>query len=112
MTRADGALAPFQWASYFETGCADVDVQHRKLVDLVNALAARAAGSGALNAAELGHILDGLGQYARHHFATEEALMERAGLDPRHVDAHRAAHADFVEQVVALAGAEIGRAHV
>ena len=105
MTRADGALAPFQWASYFETGCADVDAQHRKLVDLVNALAARAAGSGALNAAELGHILDGLGQYARHHFATEEALMERAGLDPRHVDAHRAAHADFVEQVGALAGA-------
>ncbi len=95
-------FAPFHWASYFETGCAEVDNQHRKLVDLVNALAQRAASGAVIQPSELAHVLDGLGRYALHHFATEEALMVEAGLDPRHLDGHRRAHADFVTQVEAM----------
>ncbi|HOY02329.1 bacteriohemerythrin [Zoogloea sp.] len=97
-------IAPFRWADYFETGFGEVDAQHRKLVDLVNVLAQRAATGGEIQPAELAHVLDGLGTYAAHHFTTEEALMERVGLDPRHVRAHRQSHADFVAQVEAMRG--------
>jgi two-component system NtrC family sensor kinase len=92
-------IAPFRWADYFETGFGEVDAQHHKLVDLVNALAQRAATGNEIQPAELAHVLDGLGSYAAHHFTTEEALMERVGLDPRHLHAHRQSHAEFVAQV-------------
>ena len=36
------AISPFVWADYFETGFEDVDGQHHKLVDFINALAGRA----------------------------------------------------------------------
>lgn len=92
-------ITPFQWADYFETGFGEVDAQHHKLVDLVNALAQRAATGSEIQPAELSHVLDGLGSYALHHFTAEEALMARAGLDERHLRSHRQSHADFVAQV-------------
>ena len=98
------AISPFMWADYFETGFEDVDGQHHKLVDFINALAGRAISGVPIRPDELSHSLDGLARYAVHHFATEEALMERAGLDPRHIGAHRKAHADFVSQVEAMRG--------
>ena len=98
------AINPFVWADYFETGFDDVDGQHHKLVDFINALAGRAISGVPIRPDELSHSLDGLARYAVHHFATEEALMERAGLDPRHIGAHRKAHADFVTQVEAMRG--------
>lgn len=99
------SIAPFCWASYFETGFAEVDGQHHKLVDLVNVLAQRAASGIEIQSAELAKVLDGLGRYALHHFVTEEALMEEAGIDPRHIESHRKAHADFVTQVGEMRGA-------
>ena len=72
---------------------------------LVNALAQRAAGGADIKPGELAHVLDGLARYAVHHFATEEALMTQAGIDARHLDGHRHAHADFVAQVEAMRGA-------
>ena len=98
------AISPFVWADYFETGFDDVDGQHHKLVDFINALAGRAISGTPIRPDELFHSLDGLGRYAAHHFATEEALMERAGLDPRHIGPHRKAHAEFVAQVEAMRG--------
>ena len=98
------AISPFVWADYFETGFDDVDAQHHKLVDFINALAGRAISGTPIRPDELAHSLDGLARYAAHHFATEEALMERAGLDPRHIGPHRKAHADFVAQVEAMRG--------
>ena len=95
-------ISPFVWAEYFETGFDDVDGQHHKLVDFINALAGRAISGTPIRPDELAHSLDGLSRYAAHHFATEEALMERAGLDPRHIGPHRKAHADFVAQVEAM----------
>ncbi|MDD2988265.1 MAG: bacteriohemerythrin [Zoogloea sp.] len=95
-------ITPFQWADYFETGFGEVDAQHHKLVDLVNALAQRAATGSEIKPAELSHVLDGLGSYALHHFTAEEALMARTGLDERHLRSHRQSHADFVAQVAEM----------
>lgn len=95
-------ISPFVWADYFETGFDDIDGQHHKLVDFINILAGRAISGTPIRPDELVHSLDGLGRYAAHHFATEEALMKRVGLDPRHIEPHCTAHADFVAQVEAM----------
>ncbi len=36
------------------------------------------------------------------HFTDEEELMAQSGLDPRHVDDHRAMHQQFIQQVTLL----------
>ncbi|WP_159099427.1 bacteriohemerythrin [Parazoarcus communis] len=96
---------PFIWADYFETGLGEVDEQHFKLVGLVNQLGARLATGRSLSAAELDHVMDGLGRYAILHFRTEEEMMKARGIDRRHFESHCAAHAEFVAQIDALAAA-------
>lgn len=95
----------FAWASYFETGFDEVDAQHGKLVGLVNALGERLTRGQSLHPAELEHVLGGLRKYATLHFATEEQMMVRLGIDRRHLEAHCRAHAEFVEQIDLLAEA-------
>jgi hemerythrin-like metal-binding protein len=40
--------------------------------------------------------------YTEYHFSDEEALMQGVGIDPRHKAAHKAQHAQFVEQIKAI----------
>ena len=60
-------IATFEWNGYFETGLADVDAQHRHLVDLLNLLGSSLSGVLAV----------GLGIYAGKLIAgwTEWAAM-------------------------------------
>lgn len=95
----------FAWASYFETGFDEVDAQHGKLVGLVNALGERLAQGQQLHPEELERVLGGLRKYATLHFATEEQMMVRLGIDRRHLEDHCRAHAEFVEQIDHLAAA-------
>jgi hemerythrin len=86
----------FEWTPLFETGLAEVDVQHRSLVDMLNSL------SDQLDSASTDRIddlLKALAQYTVYHFSYEEALMIEVGLDARHTKQHCAIHARFVEQV-------------
>ncbi|MFW5882601.1 MAG: bacteriohemerythrin [Planctomycetota bacterium] len=69
------------------TGDQEIDAQHREWVDIANVLMAierpSAAGIAFTDAAFR------LVRYSRHHFRTEEALMERIGyprLDQQRVD--------------------------
>lgn len=94
-----GQPAAFEWADYFATGFDEVDAQHHKLVDLLNALGERMSRGRALSAAERNRVLSGLRQYAELHFRTEEEMMAEQGIDPRHLDGHTRAHAEFVSQV-------------
>ena len=90
------AVKHFEWTPLFETGLSEVDVQHRRLVDLLNSL------SDQVNNCVpecVDHILGALAQYTLYHFSCEEALMIEVGLDMRHVVQHRAIHARFVDQV-------------
>ncbi len=86
----------FQWSSLFETGLAEVDAQHQRLVELVN---------------DLGDILDSgsperidatlqtLAQYTVYHFQCEETLMDSVGVSQEHAARHRQTHRRFVQQV-------------
>jgi len=69
-------------------GIADVDLQHLKLVHLVNDL--RDATSGGKGNETLDRALAALIQYTQIHFAAEERLLAANGFPD--LDAHRAEH--------------------
>ena len=111
--------ASFVWDDNFVTHVPAVDEHHHGLVDLFNelsnALFALVAGGqhqddafvlGADGAADreavLADIYGRLLAYTEYHFTDEEELMAQYGLDPRHVDNHRAMHQQFIQQVTLL----------
>lgn len=93
---ADGAPM-LVWNATLDTGLEDVDREHRRLVDILNALARqRSAGAGA---AVLRMLCDELKLYAQQHFAQEESLLDEWAVDAGRADAHRRAHAAFVARI-------------
>lgn len=91
--------ALFDWKDTFLTGIGLVDDQHHHLVELINDLASRAFDPEASDPEAPGQARDALLDYTRIHFADEEALMHGAGLDPRHIEAHRAQHRSFIDEI-------------
>ena len=73
------ALVPhsqiFPWIDIFATGIGIIDVQHQKLVDLLNKLALHLAqGSDGLT---LAGVFDDLTDYTVYHFSTEEGIWDK-----------------------------------
>lgn len=95
-------MEAFVWDSHFTTGLEHVDVQHHGLVDLINRLGESLIDGEARKSGALQTVFDQLTDYARLHFADEENLMRKSGLDPRFVDLHQRTHAQFVEQLAAM----------
>ena len=94
-------MKTFNWDQRFVTGLESVDQQHQHLVDLVN-LVGDLLLDGQADEAHLQPIFHDLADYARFHFADEERLMQQAGVDARHADAHKKHHAEFIKQVLLM----------
>lgn len=92
----------FNWSDVFLTGIDSVDAQHHRLVDLINNLAACVFDAGNDGNAELAETREALADYARVHFADEELLMQQAGMDSRFIDAQKAEHQTFTEEMGSL----------
>jgi len=88
--------AGFAWTDEFLVGIAEIDEQHRSLVDMINRFYA-ALGGEAPHRQALGGLLRGLVDYTRYHFATEQRLMEEAKLPL--VRPHLKQHQEFVQKV-------------
>jgi hemerythrin len=86
------------WSDSLSVGVQDIDVQHKRLVELINQLHdAMGQGKGR---AVLGKTLDGLIDYTRTHFAMEERLMATQAY-PGAVR-HKAEHDALTKQVLDL----------
>lgn len=84
-----------QWNQELEVGHAEIDGQHRKLVDAVNTLhEAMKKGKGR---EELGQTLAFLANYTVTHFATEEKLMAAHGYTG--TAQHKRIHTELLSQV-------------
>lgn len=94
-------MRAFVWDQRFVTGIALVDQQHKHLVDLANETGELLL-QGSCSDQDAKRIFDDLAHYAHVHFATEEALMRKRGVDPRHVEVHTRHHQDFVEQLTSM----------
>ncbi|MDO8958989.1 MAG: bacteriohemerythrin [Rhodocyclaceae bacterium] len=87
----------FKWNAKYETGLAEVDAQHKSLVDLINHLGELRASGGSV--ADVTAALGALADYAKYHFSAEDALMQSAGISAEHTAAHRREHDQFLDQI-------------
>lgn len=97
-------MEAFQWTPCFITGLTDVDAQHHHLVKVINRFGDLIMRQEGASIAETEGVLVELADYARYHFAEEEALMTAKRLDSRYVERHRRSHADFLDEVAQLHG--------
>ncbi|MEE4241210.1 MAG: bacteriohemerythrin [Desulfopila sp.] len=95
-------MESFKWGTHFSTGLPGVDAQHQQLVRMINSFG-QAIAENSLKEDFLTTTYVELGDYARLHFDTEEKLMQRSGLDPRHTKEHIRQHAEFVTDVAHFA---------
>jgi hemerythrin-like metal-binding protein len=86
----------FIWSNLFETGIAEIDQQHRHLVDLINYLARDAENA---TPEHIGASLQALTEYTVLHFQAEEHLMAAGHVAAGHADHHRDTHQRFIRQV-------------
>ena len=94
---------PIQWSDALLTGVAEIDRQHRILVDTLNEAQVKLTSEADDPLFE--QITRDLLAYAIYHFNTEEKLMQQysyATASAEEARAHLAAHRSFSEQVVAL----------
>lgn len=89
-------MALFQWREDYSVKIPSIDVQHKRLVEMLNQLNdGMASGTGH---AQLATLLDGLVDYTAKHFAYEEKLFAQHAF-PGSAE-HTAEHARLVEQVL------------
>ena len=79
------------WEASFDTGIADVDSDHRRLVSLINELDEILSHTGDLG--RIGGVIDALVDYTDYHFHREERLLEQVGYADAKV--HAEIHAQF-----------------
>jgi hemerythrin-like metal-binding protein len=94
----------FPWSANFETGIPEIDVQHRRLVDLLNVLVSHLAFQS--DAPTLNRVFDELKDYTVVHFRTEEAIWHRHFKGDPWETSHAQGHEDFVAKVLALKAEE------
>jgi two-component system NtrC family sensor kinase len=95
-------FAAFVWNEQYATGIAEVDEQHRQLVNLINQIGEICAMEGDVQKAM--PILAELERYTRYHFSNEEKLMREFALDAAHIANHSKAHEHFRQQMAKAAG--------
>lgn len=94
-------IESFKWQDYYNTGIADVDLQHHKLVDLINEFG-NALTKDTLEYKGIKIIFKKLVDYTLFHFVDEEEGMITAGIDERHIAFHKDEHALFINEVKSL----------
>ena len=92
----------FRWSPVFETGFAEVDVQHRTLIKMINDAAPVLADPNMASESLLENLLDHLIAYATQHFQDEERLMVSKQLHPEYILSHIQQHRDFASEVAAM----------
>lgn len=90
----------FPWHKNFETGLDIVDEQHKKLVDILNQLAAHLANRS--NPITLNKVFDELASYADYHFKTEEKIWLNHFKDDSWFTKHEHTHESFIDKVISI----------
>ena len=87
----------FEWSDNMSVGIAEIDEQHKTLVDILNRLFV-AVVQRESNEITI-EILDTLVDYTKTHFGLEEKLLQEAGYNPEEFAAHQREHRAFVEKI-------------
>ncbi len=82
----------------FLTGVNEMDKEHQQLVNLINRMYSIFQNQG--DSGEILHVLDDLLEYGAHHFADEEAFMEREGVPD--LEEHKQIHKNLIRQAIEI----------
>ena len=88
------------WDDSMSVGVGILDNDHKRLLEMFNGLLK--TGVATKSKDDLIPLIEGLRDYTNVHFRREEAFMERHGFPD--LEAHKAAHRYFVDEVEKLAG--------
>ena len=91
-------MAFIDWTNKCEVGIAEVDAQHQKLFEMLNAL--HSATVNGDEQSSLDAILNEMVDYTVYHFETEEKLFKQ--YDYPGYDEHKKEHDDLTAQAVDL----------
>lgn len=91
-------MAFINWSDKLSVGVQQMDMQHKRLVELINELY-EAMNSGKGNDVLEG-VLNGLITYTKTHFKAEEQLMQQYGYP--NFPGHKKLHDELTSQVVEL----------
>ena len=83
-----------KWSERYATNISVIDMQHKRLIDLINQLYLSMKNGG--DKASVEKAVDGLLEYTRTHFSMEEDLMRKH--DYPDFAAHKELHDQFVKQ--------------
>jgi len=91
-------MSLFFWKKSYEIGVPEIDMQHRRLVGLINELSdAMMARQGH---SSIERVLAGMVDYIQIHFTTEEEAMQKINYPSLHE--HRQEHLNLTSQVLDL----------
>lgn len=90
-------LEIFPWNKNFETGIKEVDVQHQKLVEIINELAFHLVNDS--DNVILEQYFDRLSDYTKYHFSTEEGIWGQYFHDDAWVSEHEHTHEAFIQSL-------------
>lgn len=82
------------WIDRYNTGIAEIDTQHKQIVDYLNQLSEARIGG---NDKAVKDVIEGIVDYTLSHFAFEEALMVQAEYPV--AQAHKSVHESFIKRV-------------
>ncbi|MFI3156748.1 MAG: EAL domain-containing protein [Methylococcaceae bacterium] len=92
----------FPWNKNFETGVPQIDVQHQRLVELLNVLAGHLAYQS--DVPTLNNVFNDLAEYAIYHFQEEEAIWHAFFPEDAWETKHKNDHRRFLTTVNRIMG--------
>ena len=83
------------WSDDYSINVAEIDTQHKKLLEHVNKL--HAGVEAQIDKQDLHQLVEDLYEYTSFHFASEEKLMKQYGMDQ--IDTHHEEHTLLLKQL-------------
>ena len=87
----------FEWNEVYELGISEIDLQHKKLIDISNDLFDVVTKGDENFKISMSKILKNLTDYTVYHFTSEEQFMAKYGYQGTPM--HKIAHDNFVSEV-------------
>ena len=88
-------MAVIKWRDSYNTGIEAVDLEHRKLVELIEAMYINVRDKKPKEAVE--KVMKEIVDYTQNHFTNEDSLMQNAQYPE--LDAHKTEHQNLIDEV-------------
>lgn len=88
-------MAVIRWRDTYDTGVEAVDLEHRKLVELIEAMHTSIRDNEPQETVE--QVINEIAEYTQDHFKNEESLMQNEQYPE--LDEHKIEHRTLIEEV-------------